>query len=133
MGMGLEKRLRKLEKVQRAKTDQVIDEQEAARRRAFLEEVRRTPEGQALSLRVAQQLVADMQERKRAQIAKMASPERLERFKTQWAEEDAQDEARRKKSADWMAWMEATGNMPCNCRDCAPVARGTGSETEQLE
>ena len=50
MGIGLEKRLRKLEKIQKAKRDEVSDAEEAARRRAFLDEVRSTPEGRALSL-----------------------------------------------------------------------------------
>ena len=68
MGIGLEKRLRKLEKVQKAKTDELIDDPEAARRRALLDEVRRTPEGRALSLRVAQQLVSEMQARERHRL-----------------------------------------------------------------
>jgi|ERR687896_431433 hypothetical protein len=98
MGIGLEKRLRKLEKIQMAKTDQVIDAGEAARRRAFLDELRRTPEGRALSLEVAQQLVLAMQAQERAQIEKMTSPEQLERFRKQWADEDAKDEARKSET-----------------------------------
>ena len=98
MGIGLEKRLRKLEKIQMAKTDQVIDAREAARRRAFLDELRRTPEGRALSLEVAQQLVLAMQAQERAQIEKMTSPEQLERFRKQWTDEDAKDEARKSET-----------------------------------
>ena len=63
--------------MQKAKRDEVSDAEEAARRRAFLDEVRSTPEGRALSLEVALRLVADMQAGKRAQIAKMASPSSL--------------------------------------------------------
>jgi acyl-CoA reductase-like NAD-dependent aldehyde dehydrogenase len=89
--------LRKLEKIQKAKRDEVSDAEEAARRRAFLDEVRRTPEGRALALRVAQQLVSDMQARERAQIERMTSPEQLERLRKQWAEEDAESETREEK------------------------------------
>ena len=109
MGMGLEKRLRKLEKIQNAKADQVIDAEEAARRRAFLDEIRSTPEGRALSLRVAQRLVSAMQARERAQIAKMVSSEQLERFKKKWAEEDARDEPLRAGNERIDAWIDSIG------------------------
>ena len=68
----------------------------------------------------------------RAKIAAITQPERLGELKKQRAEEDAKDKARRKDLAEWRERMEARGNVPCDCRECARVEKGTGSETKQL-
>jgi hypothetical protein len=48
MGIALEKRLRKLEKAEQAKTDKLIDDQEEMKKRDELRQLTSTPEGRRL-------------------------------------------------------------------------------------
>jgi hypothetical protein len=129
MGIALEKRLRKLEKAQQANTDKLIDDQEELMRREELRKLRSTPEGRRLvrklAMESAERIRSAMLARKRAQLEAMTSPEQLERLRKQWAEEDARDEALRKRNAECDAQRRANGwgdeLPPCQCRDCAGV------------
>ena len=136
MGIGLEKRLRRLEKVEQAKTDKLIDDQEELVRREELRKLRSTPEGRrlvrTLAMESAERIVSAMRTRERAQLEKMTSPEQLERLRKKWAEEDAKEKARRKQYAEWEAQMAARGNIPCQCRDCARVREEARAPDNEL-
>ena len=104
---ALEKRLGKLEKVQQANTDKLVDDQEELMRREELRKLRSTPEGRRLvrklAMESAERIRSAMLARERAQLEAMTSPEQLERLRKQWAEEDARWEALRKRNAEWDA------------------------------
>ena len=96
----LEKRLGKIEKTVRTKQEEI---DQGAWREQF-REMRSTPEGRKLLRKLAEEsverIMSARQARERAQIAKMVPPEQLERFKKQWADEDAKEEARKKRDAE---------------------------------
>jgi hypothetical protein len=88
----LEKRLVKLEKVQRANTDKLSNDQEELMRRETAGKLRRTPESRAALRAYCQRIFRAMHLQKRKRIEVMTSPEQLARLRMQWAKEDAESE-----------------------------------------
>ena len=138
MSITLEKRLRKLEKVQQAKMDSTAIEQEEMKRREELRKLRSTPEGwklvKKLARESAERILSDMQARKRAQLEAMASPEHLERLRKEWAREDARDQALKAENERIDAWIESIGGRQAWIEKyCTPgVQRSTGADSEAL-
>jgi hypothetical protein len=103
MGNGLENRLRKIEKTVGAQEDEI----DSGAWRAMAEKLRSTPEGRALARASAERMVQAMRAKERAQLERMTSPEQLARLRKQWAEEDAREEAMKKRGAECEARLQA--------------------------
>jgi hypothetical protein len=102
MAIGLERRLRKLEKTVRVQEDEI--DQGAWRENAG--KLRRTPESRAALRAYWQRMFRSMRLQKRKRIEVMSSPEQLARLRIQWAKEDAESE---RLEQEYLKQAEVTG------------------------